>query len=108
MAGAGRPVAGGGGGARDPAAATGWIGIPRRGPPGEGGDNLQGRGSRHRIRHIYFSQVDRCSPCTLALALCAKNVNRIHLDKCSRKYTELVEVRWRMEDTAYTDKSLFK
>jgi hypothetical protein len=48
MAGAGRPVAGGGGGARDPAAVTGCIGIPRRGPPGEGGDNLQGRGTNYR------------------------------------------------------------
>jgi len=72
MAGAGRPVAGGGGGARDPAAATGWIGIPRRGPPGEGGDNLQGRGSRHRIKHIYFSQLDRCSLCTLPLGTVRK------------------------------------
>jgi hypothetical protein len=40
MAGAGRPVAGGGGGALDPGAATGCMGIARRGPPGEGGDNL--------------------------------------------------------------------
>lgn len=40
MAGAGRPVAGGGGGTREPGAATGCMGIVRRGPPGEGGDNL--------------------------------------------------------------------
>ena len=107
MAGAGRPVAGGGGGARDPAAATGWIGIPRRGPPGDGGDNLYGRGSRHRIRHIYFSQLDMCSLCTLDLALCAKSVNWINLEMCSRQYTELEEVRWRMEDTVYTGRSHF-
>ena len=39
MAGAGRPVAGGIGGTLAPAGAIGW-GIPRRGPPGDGGDNL--------------------------------------------------------------------
>lgn len=41
MAGAGRPVAGGNGGALEPPLAGGpCIGTPRRGPPGEGGDNL--------------------------------------------------------------------
>lgn len=55
MAGAGRPVAGGGGGARDPGAVTGCIGIPRRGPPGEGGDNLQGRGSNYREAYLLLT-----------------------------------------------------
>jgi hypothetical protein len=37
----------------------------------------------------------------LALAMCDKNVNWIHMEMCPRKYMDLQEVGWRMEDTVY-------